>query len=258
MLAGGTDLLVNMKQRTKEPKYVISLKNLPLAYIEEARGGVRIGAATKLRAIEKSILVREKLPVLHEAVKAIGSVQIRNMATLGGNICNASPAADSAPALLVLDAKARIVGPDGEREVPIEGFFLGPGKTCLARGEMLKEVFVPYTPPGYSGAFLKIGRTSMDIAKINIAVLLKVVDGIVEDCRIALGAVAPTPMRVKRAEEFLRGKELSEEALREAGEIVSQEIRPITDIRATAEWRREVSKVLTRDAILRASGVKAI
>lgn len=252
VLAGGTDLLVNIKQRTKEPRYIISLKRLPLAYIEEGEGGIRIGAVTKLRAIEKSILVRKKLPVLHEAVRAIGSVQIRNMATLGGNICNASPAADSAPALLVLEAKARIVGPNGEREVPIEGFFLGPGKTCLTRGEMLKEVFIPYMPSGSSGAFLKIGRTSMDIAKINIAVLLKTIDGMVEECRIALGAVAPTPIRARRAEKFLKGKELSEDVLREAGEIVSQEIRPITDIRATAEWRREVSKVLTRDAILRA------
>lgn len=252
ILAGGTDLIVNMKQRTKEPRYIISLKRLPLAYIEEDERGVRIGAATKLRAIERSSLISEKFPVLHEAVRSIGSVQIRNMATLGGNVCNASPAADSAPALLVLEARARIIGPNGEREVLMEEFFLGPGKTCLGGGEMLKEIFVPYTPPSYSGAFMKIGRTSMDIAKVNIAVLVKISDAKVEDCRIALGAVAPTPMRARRAEEFLRGRELNEDNLRRAGEIVSREIRPITDIRATAEWRREVSKVLTRDAILRA------
>ncbi len=252
ILAGGTDLLVNIKQRVREPKYIISLKKLPLTYIEENEKGIRIGAATKLRMLERSSLIRGKFHVLYDAIKVIGSVQIRNMATLGGNLCNASPAADSAPALLVLEARAKIAGPDGEREVPIQEFLVGPRKTCLRNGEILKEIFVPYMPLNSSTSFLRIGRTSMDIAKINIAVLLRMTEGKVEECRIALGAVAPTPIRVKRAEEFLKGKVLSEEVLEEAGEIVSQEISPITDIRATAEWRREVSKVLTRDAILKA------
>ena len=252
ILAGGTDLLVDLKQRAREPKYIISLKRLPLSYIEENESGIRIGAATRLRMLERSPLIREKFPVLYDAIRAIGSVQIRNMATIGGNLCNASPAADSAPALLVLEARVRMAGPDGEREIPIQEFFIGPKKTSLRSDEILKEIFVPYMPPNSYTSFLRISRTSMDIAKINIAAFLRMNGERVEECRIALGAVAPTPIRVKRAEEFLKGKALSEEVLKEAGEIVSQEISPITDIRATAEWRREVSKVLTRDAILKA------
>jgi len=249
VLAGGTDLLVKMKQRLVEPRHVINIKNIEeLTGIREAGGFVHIGAATRLRTIERSELVRVKLPLLCEAVSSMGSVQIRNMATLGGNLCNASPAADTACALLALGAEARIIGPEGARTVPLEEFFVGPGQTVMEADEMLAEVSIPL-PEGAGTSFMKIGRTSLDIATINIAVALKMAGGAVADCRIALGSVAPTPIRAHGAEEFLRGKEPTCEAVEAAANIVSEEIKPITDVRATAEYRREASKHLAVDAL---------
>ncbi|MFQ6075523.1 MAG: FAD binding domain-containing protein [Candidatus Bathyarchaeia archaeon] len=250
LLAGGTDLLVKMKQRLTAPNCVIDIKRIDgLNRIEEREDGIHIGAATTLGTIERSDVVKAEFPLLHEAVRSIGSVQIRNMATIGGNLCNASPAADSAVALLALDAKARMISPEGVRLVPMEEFFTGPGETVLETDEILTGVSVPYLPEGTGTSFMKIGRTSLDIATINIAVVLKMVDGVVEDCRIALGAVASTPLRVKRAEAFLRVNELTSENLEVAAEMVAEDIRPITDIRATAEYRREASKTLTKDAL---------
>jgi carbon-monoxide dehydrogenase medium subunit len=253
VLAGGTDLLVKMKQRLTEPRCVINIKSInELNFIREEADELHIGAVTKLRTIEKSDIVKERFPVLYEGVRAIGSVQIRNMATIGGNLCNASPAADSAPPLLVLNAKLRVIGPEGDREIPIERFFLGPGKTALQPTELLAEIRIPYLPKGAGTSFIKIARTGMDIAKINIAVMLRLNGNEIDTCRIALGAVAPTPLRIHKAEEFLTGKKLDHEMADEVAQIVAEEIRPITDIRATAEYRREVSKALTRDALLMA------
>jgi len=257
LLAGGTDLLVKMKQRLVEPGHVINVKNIgALTRIEDGADGLRIGAATRLRTIERSELVRGKLPLLHEAVSSIGSVQVRNMATLGGNLCNASPAADSAVALMALDAEAWIMGPDGARTVSLEEFFLGPGLTALRPDEILVEVSTPYLPEVAGTSFIKLGRRSLDLATINVAVVLELAGGVVTDCRIALGSVAPTPVRMRRAEEFLRGKELTSGAMEAAAEMASEDIRPIDDVRATAEYRREASKALTRDA-LTAAGERA-
>ncbi|HDD26526.1 MAG TPA: xanthine dehydrogenase family protein subunit M [Acidilobales archaeon] len=251
ILAGGTDLLVKMKQRLASPKYVISLRKVKeLDFIEVGDDGIHIGAATKLRRLERSDVIRRRLPVLYEAIKSMASVQVRNMATIGGNLCNASPAADTAPPLLVLDAKLKIMGPEGARVVPIDKFFLGPGKTVLKPTELLTEIIVPHPKEGTGTAFIKVSRVAMDLAKVNIAVALRLGSGdVIEHVRIALGAVAPTPMRAYKAEEFLLGKEFSEENIVKAAEIVSGEVRPITDIRSTAEYRRELSKVLTKRAL---------
>lgn len=250
LLAGGTDLLVEMKQRLVEPGHIINVKNIAaLTQIEEGEDGVRIGAATKLRAVERSELIRAKLPLLHEAVSSIGSVQVRNMATLGGNLCNASPAADSATALMALDAEAGIMGPEGARTVTVKDFFLGPGLTVLRPDEILVEVFTPYLPEDAGTSFIKLGRRSLDLATINIAVVLELMGGVVADCMIAMGAVAQTPVRISRVEEFLRGEKLTSEAMNVAAEMASEDIRPITDLRATAEYRLEASKALTRDAL---------
>jgi len=254
-LAGGTDLIVKMKQRLMEPRHVVNLKGIEgLEGIEDGPDGMRIGALTKLRALERSGLIRERLPVLYDAVRALGSVQVRNMATLGGNLCNASPCADTAVALLVLDTVAHTVGPKGERAVPLEGFFEGPGLTVLGPGDILTGVHVPRPRPGTGMSFVKIGRTSLDIATISVAAALTLKDGSVDRCRVALGSVAPTPLRVPNVESFLVGKSLTEGVLNEAGEMVSRAIRPITDIRGTAEYRREASKALTVDALTRAAG----
>ncbi len=248
VLMGGTDLLVKMKMRALEPSHIISLRKVrELDYIEFDDRGVRIGAGTRLRTIEKSEEIRERFPALWEAVRVIGSVQIRNMGTIGGNLCNASPAADTAPPLIVYGAEAVIVGPRGERRVRVEEFFKGPGKTVLEPDELLREVFIPYVDDAGS-VFLRLTRTSMDIAKISIAVAAWFRDAEITDCRIALGAVAPTPIRIPRAEEFLRGRRISMETLDQAGRIVSEDIKPITDARSTAWYRRAVARVLTRDA----------
>ncbi len=251
VLAGGTDLLVKMKQRILEPRHLISLRNLgELRGIREGESGLYIGAATKLREIERSKIVAGNLPLLYEAVKAIGSVQIRNMGTIGGNLCNASPAADSAVALMALDADLHVQSLEGERVIPIEEFFKGPGITALKPGELLTAIYVPYPPRRYGWAFRKIGRTSLDIATVNAAVLLTLDGGRIDLCRIALGAVAPTPVRARRAEERLTGEEPTSSLIEEASELVPEDISPITDVRGTAEYRVEASKALVKDALM--------
>ena len=250
VIMGGTDLLVKMKMRAVEPRHVISLRNIrELNYITLEDDGVRIGAGVRLRELERSREIKERFPALWEAVRVIGSVQIRNMATLGGNLCNASPAADTAPPLIVYGAEARILGPRRERSVKVEKFFTGPGKTVLEPDEILREIFIPYH--GDAGSvFIRLTRTSMDIAKISIAVAAWFKDAEIMDCRIALGAVAPTPIRIPRAEEFLKGRRISMEVLDQAGKIVSEDIKPITDARSTSWYRRAVARVLTRDAFM--------
>jgi carbon-monoxide dehydrogenase medium subunit len=251
ILAGGTDLLVKIKQRLTEPRHLISLRNLEeLRGIREVEGGLLIGASTRLREIEKSILIEGRLPLLHEAVKAIGGVQIRNRGTIGGNLCNASPAADSAVALMVLEAQLHALEQKGKRVISIGEFFKGPGITALNPTELLTAIHVSYPPAGSGWAFQKIGRTSLDIATVNAAVLLILEEDRIERCRIALGAVAPTPVRVHKAESLLQGKKPTPEAFKEASELVVKEISPITDVRATAEYRREASKALVRDALM--------
>jgi carbon-monoxide dehydrogenase medium subunit len=251
LLAGGTDLIVNMKQRLVQPKHIISIKNITeLLGVEARRNGIHIGAATKLRTIERSDLIRERLPILREAVKHIGSVQIRNLGTMGGNLCNANPCADTATPLVVLGARAKLVGPGGGRVVPMENFFIGSGKTILKPNEILSEVVSSPLAEGIGTSYIKVGWTSFDIGTVNVAVVLKREGGVVGDCRIALGACAPTPMRLHRAEEFLKGKEPTGDAIEATAKIASEYITPRARWRrAPPEYRREVSRTLTRDAL---------
>ncbi|MEN2975215.1 MAG: xanthine dehydrogenase family protein subunit M [Candidatus Caldarchaeales archaeon] len=250
ILAGGTDLIVDMKLRRKTPEHIISLKKIKdLEYVLEDGIAMRIGAAVKLKMIEKSRIVQERFQALHEAVKSIGSVQIRNMGTLVGNICNASPAADTAPPLLVFNASVVAESLNGKRTIPINEFFKGPGATCLEDNEIVREVSIPYPPINSGSSFLKIGRVGVDLAKVNVAVFIKLNGELVEECRIALGAVAPTPIRITKAEEYLKSRSITEENLRVVQEIVAEEVKPITDVRSTEWYRREVSKILVRDAI---------
>ncbi len=253
VLAGGTDLLVKMKQRLIEPTYILNIKEIKeLSFIKSNGNSLNIGATTKLNELENSRIIKEKFIALHEAVKAMGSVQIRNMGTVGGNLCNASPAADLAPPLLVLNSKVKAVSTEGEREIPLNKFFLGPGKTSLKPNELLTEIQIPYLPEDTGTSFLKVARTSMDLAKVNVATVLKLKNGKVENCRIALGSVAPTPLRVCEAEKVLLNSEFTAEKVEETAEKASQEIKPITDVRSTAEYRKEVSKILVRRALQKA------
>ena len=254
LLAGGTDLLVKMKQRVEEPKHIINIKNIKeLVGIKEGEDGIIIGAATKFRTIERSKLIKEKLSLLQEAVRAIGSVQIRNMATIGGNICNANPCADSATALLALDGNVKIVGPKGTRTVPMDELLVGAGQTILEPNEMLVEVSTPLLPEDAGTSFIKIGWTSFDISTVNVAVVLRLEDDVVDDCKIALGACAPTPIRIHKAEEYLQGKKLTDETIEAAADIVSQHIKPRKRWRrAPSEYRSATSKTMTIDALTRA------
>ena len=250
VLAGGTDLLV-----TKPPHvdYIVDISRLPLNYVERDGKGIRIGALTSLNDIAESPRLRdEPYDVIARASLEMGTPLTKNFATIGGNLCNAAPSADMAPPLIALDAEARITGPAGERKVLVEEFFAGPKKTVLRRGELLTEILVPEAPAKTKAAFLKKGRTSEDIAQVNVAVRLTVTDGICRAARIVLGAVAPTPIRAKGAEAMLEGRGLGEMPgmVETVSEKAAEETKPITDIRASAEYRRALAKVLTKRALM--------
>jgi len=249
ILAGGTDLLVKMKARLVEPRVVINVKKINgLRYIVEDGGQVRIGALTRLRDVENSELVKKYIPALHDAVKSMGSIQIRNMATIGGNLCNASPAADTAPPLLVHNAKVVLSSVGGDRVLPLAEFFKGPGLTVLKPNELLREIIVEKSIAG-SSAFKKVSRVAVDLAIASAAVYVEVEDGFIRNARIALGSVAPKPLRAVKTESLLRGLRIDSREVLNALKTIDEEISPITDVRSTAEYRRYVSKVLVLDAL---------
>lgn len=250
-LAGGTDFVVYLRSGLARPTQVVDLHDLPLAYIREEGEALAIGALTTFNDILASSLLQRETPALVEAAATIGATQCRNMATLAGNLCSAVPSADAAPPLLVRDALLRVVGPDGKRDVPINAFFTGPKQTCLAPGELVTEIRVPRRPPRSGEAFLKLGRRqAMTLAIVNVAAYLEVAeDGTVAAARIALGAVAPTPIRAPRAEELLIGKPFTEERAQAAARAAADATRPISDLRASAAYRRAVSAVLVYRAL---------
>ena len=250
IISGGTDLVPKMKQRLLEPAHLVNLKKIPeLVGIKETKGGVWIGAATKLREVEKSELVIDKIPLQHLATKTIGSVQIRNMGTLGGNVCNASPAADGALGLVTLDTIIHISGIKGNRDVSAADFFKGPGATVLAKDELVTGFTVPAMDMDTGYHFISIGRMALDISTISIAVTLTKKQGKVAKARVALGSVAPTPLRLPEVEKYLEGKALTDENIKQAAVMISEGIKPINDIRATAEYRKEASKGMAMEAI---------
>jgi carbon-monoxide dehydrogenase medium subunit len=253
VIAGGTDLLVGIKTGKVQPDCLINIRPIEgMERLHESGNGLTVGAGCLFHQIESSYLVRERYTALYEAVRSIGPTQIKNMGTIGGNICNGSPAADSAPALLVLGAGARVVRSGGERVLPLDEFFVNPGETALSWDEILKEIEIPFCGSGTGSAFLKIGRVSADLAKVNAAVVIKRNRDVCEECRIALGSVAKTPLRTKGAEILMRGQRYQEGLTRAVAQKASEEISPITDIRSTEEYRREVSKAIVRDALERA------
>ncbi|MBI2090164.1 MAG: xanthine dehydrogenase family protein subunit M [Deltaproteobacteria bacterium] len=252
LLAGGTDLLLRLERRLTEPSVVIDLKKIrALSGIKASGKGLRIGAVTLMEEIASSPLAQGRYGIIAKGAAAVGSIQTQNRATLGGNLCNASPAADTAPPLIALSARARIASSRRDREVPLEEFFLGPGKTCLQPNELLKEIFIP-APAGRSGgSFQRCTRTAMDIALVNCAVFLSLAPKreTIADIRIALGAVAPTPLRARPAEDVLRGKNPDKGAVEEAADRAAAGASPIDDIRSSASYRRDMVRILTRRAI---------
>jgi carbon-monoxide dehydrogenase medium subunit len=250
LLAGGTDLIPKMKQRLLEPENIINLKKIPeLNGIKETKNGVWIGATTKLRAIERSELVKEKIPLQYIATKTIGSIQIRNMGTLGGNVCNASPAADGALGLVALDSIVHIAGSKGKRALPITDFFTGSGETVLENHEIVTGFTVPVMDKDTWYHFISIGRMALDISTISIAVTITKKGNKISKAIVALGSVAPTPLRLQEVEEYLQDKTLKDDEIIKAAEMVSKGIKPISDVRASAEYRKEAAKGLAMEAI---------
>lgn len=255
VIAGGTDLLVDMKEEKITPKVLISIMKIPdLKCMVDDGMELRIGAATTLAEIEESRAIRENYELIYEAVKELGTVQVRNMATIGGNICNAVPSADLPPALVALDARLLIAGANGERTMPLEEFFVGVRKTKL-KHELLKEIVVKRPPERSGTAFIKLARTSEDLAIVNAAVRVTLNrDNICEEARIAVGGgIGPTLLRSREAEKILEGERLNEEIIGKAAEICSQafQCRP-GSIRAPPEYKIEVGKVLVKRALLKA------
>ncbi len=260
LMAGGTDLMVQMKAKSIAPEWVVDLKGLGLNYIKAMDDGLAVGATTTLHDIESSPLIQEKCPVMAGTCSEIACYSIRHLGTIGGNLCNASPAADTAPPLIVLGAKVKINGPDGERVVSVEDLFTGPRKTLLKKSEILTEIQIPYLPPHSGAVYLKYKRNEgMDLALVGVGVCL-VLDSSGTNCqdvRIALGAVAPVPLRVSAAEKVLRGKVLKEDLFEEAAVKAKEVAEPITDARGSADYRTALVKTLTRDALRQAKDLAA-
>ncbi|MFP3976204.1 MAG: FAD binding domain-containing protein [Dehalococcoidia bacterium] len=253
MMAGGTDLVPKLKRREiQNPACVLDLKRIEgLNHIRHDKdSGLNLGPLATIHDVAESPVVKDKFSILSEAASSIGSVQVRNRGTVVGNICNAVPSADTAPALLTMQAELKIARTGGERTVNIDDFFAGPYETVLGDDELVQEIRIPPLPQNAKGRYLKLTpRKSMDLAIVGVAVVLVAEKGVCKDIRIALGAVAPTPMRAKRAEEALKGINLGSKAIEDAARIASEESCPIDDHRASAEYRREMVKVLTRRAI---------
>lgn len=255
VIAGGTDLVPKLKRREiKAPEYIIDLKGIPsLDYIRYGEDtGLSLGALVTINAVESSPIIQEKFSVLFQAAQSIGSAQVRNRGTVAGNICNAVPSADTAPALLTLEAKLKLISQKGIRIVNIEDFFTGPNETVLNDEEILQEIQVPNLPPHSRGVYLKLTpRCSMDLAIVGVAAVA--LEGTsCKDIRIALGAVAPTPIRARRAEGIIRGQSFTDEIVEKVAQTAADESRPIDDHRASAEYRRQMLKVLTRRAVSQA------
>ena len=256
-LAGGTDLLVRMKRGDLAPGTLVNLKRIPgLGRIErEPGGGIRVGALAVISAIEHSPLVRTSHPVLAEAAGLLGSPSIRNLGTLGGNIGRASPASDMAPSLLILRARMLVEGPRGKREVEVREFFKGPGETVLSSGELITSFLLPDMAPGSGAAYERIGRREgMDCALVGVAALVTLSgkDHGVKDAGVALAAVAPVPLRAKKAEQVLLSGSLTEERMKEAARAAAGDCFPISDMRASGSYRKEMVQVLTYRALARA------
>ena len=255
LVAGGTDLLPQLKNGLLWPAWVIDLSGVAELRVLGADDGcgLRIGAAVTARELELDARVRASYPALAESGALVGSVQVRNLATVGGNLCNAAPSADMAPPLVALDAEAVIAGPKGRRRVPLGAFFLGVRKTVLAPDELLVELTVPAPGPRSGGCYLRhTPRRELDIAVVGVASQLTLADGVCAKARISLAAVAPTPVRATAAEEALVGQPVTPAQIERAATLAVEAARPISDQRGSAEFRRHLVRVLTRRTLITA------
>jgi CO/xanthine dehydrogenase FAD-binding subunit len=255
ILAGGTDVLVKLKQGEIAPEILVDIKGIPgLEGIEYRPGeGMRIGPLTTIREIETSPVICENLPVLAHAAHLLGSVQVRHRATIGGNLCNALPSADTGPYLIAMGARATVLGPSGERKVSVEDLFAASGKNSLGQGEIVTSIEIAAWSPRTGGAYIKHAiKNAVDVAivSVGVTVVTDVQKKVFEEARIVLGAVGPRPIRPIGAEEYLRGKSIEEGAIARAGEMAALDARP----RTTVEYKTEMVAVLTKRAIKQAVG----
>ena len=262
IIAGGTDLMLQMRNKAIRPEYVVDITRIPgLDYITfDDQQGLRLGVLTTIRGLETSVELQRKYPVISQAASQLGSVAIRNVATVGGNLCNALPSAETSQALLALSAQVRVVGPGGERTIPLEGFFTGVGKTLLQPDEILLEILVPESLPHTSGIYIKHSpRGPIDLAIVNITVLMTMEQDhrVCRDAKIVLGAVSPTPLRAKKAENVLKGKRVDGALIDRAAQVASDEANPRRgSIRGSFEYKKEMVKVLTGRAIKEVIGLR--
>lgn len=252
LLAGGTDLLVQMRAGRRTPEIVIDIKNIAelneLSY--DASSGLTLGAAVPCYKIYGNAEVAAAYPALDDVASLIGGTQIQGRASIGGNLCNAAPSADAIPALIALKAKCRVAGPDGEREIAVEDFCTAPGKTVLAANEILVSILLPPPSANQGARYIRfIPRNEMDIAVAGAGVSVELENGNFRGARIALASVAPTPLYVKAAGDFLAGKPVSDDNVEQAAAIARDAAKPITDMRGTVAYRKHVTGVLTRRAL---------
>ncbi len=250
VLAGGTDLIPRLRARAEHVKYLVDLADSGLDQIVFDKDQASIGALVTFATLCRSAEILERLPAIAEAAGQIGAVQCRTLATIGGNLCSGVPSLDSAPSLLVLDAKFRLKSKHKERLVRAEEFFVSPRRTVLEPGEIMTEIVVPLQNE-FKASFFRLGRRkALTLAIVNAAAGVEVRNGgDIAQVRIALGAVAPTPIRAHKAEQILQGQGITQELLAEAADLAATEISPISDIRASANYRRKISAVLVRRAL---------
>ncbi|MCF8130494.1 MAG: FAD binding domain-containing protein [Deltaproteobacteria bacterium] len=255
LLAGGTDLLVKMNHGLLKPAAVIALKHIEgLDEITfDPKEGLKIGATALLANVATHPDILKHYPAVAPAALETANVQIRNMGTVAGNLCNAAPSADNAPTLLAMNAEAVIRGSDGERRLPLDQFFKGPGQNALAAGEILTAIHVPAPDSGSGVSYEHISaRGKVDISAVCVGVMVHMAEKGCKDVRIFLGAVGPIPMRASKAESLVREKELTEEIIEAAGKAASDESQPITDVRSSTDYRKRMVAVLTRRALTEA------
>jgi carbon-monoxide dehydrogenase medium subunit len=261
LVAGSTDFLVRWRTGSWRPEVVVCMQHVPgldgLSFNDD--DGLSIGAMVTVQDIEQSVTVRARYPALAASASAFAGVQVRNLATVAGNVCNASPAGDTLPALLAYDAQCRVVSSKGERWLPLTEVFVGPGQTALAAGEIMTELRLPTPAPNSGGLYIKHSpRGAMDISAVGAASVVSIgSDGACASVRIALGAVAPTPMRAHDAEDRLIGQIPTDENIAESARLAAHASRPIADVRSGAEYRREIAQVLTERTLRHAAATAA-
>ncbi|MBL8232764.1 MAG: xanthine dehydrogenase family protein subunit M [Bryobacterales bacterium] len=252
MLAGGTDILPQLRAGRRSTSLVVDIKKIPeiSAITFDAAGNLTLGAAVPCHRVYEDLRIRKQFPALAEVASIIGGIPIQGRASIGGNLCNASPSADSVPLLIALSATAEIAGPSGGRSLPVEQFCVAPGRNALSPSELLISIRIPAMPPHSGAHYLRfIPRNEMDIAVVGAGASLTLSGGLIHSARIALGAVAPTPVLASDAAASLAGREAGAEALEHAATLAKHAANPISDMRGTAEYRRHLAYVLTRRAL---------